>query len=122
MKPIFASIAVAAIIAGSSLSIAQASTAPLPTSSRLLIVTSGSDGMSVQEARRGRGKDDAPGDDRGGNRGQKGGGRDDGPNHTLLQTGDHAIQVARHGRGKDDAPGDDHGRHGNGRDDGANHA
>lgn len=77
MKLILSSIAVAAMTAGSFLSIAEASTPPSPASSRGSFVTTSGVGASVQEARRGRGKDDAPGDDHG----RRGNGRDDGANH-----------------------------------------
>lgn len=83
-------------------------------------------------ARRGRGADDAPGDDRGGRRGRgtddapgddrggRGRGADDGPNHTL-NVQEPAFETARRGRGADDAPGDDRGGRGRGTDDGPNH-
>lgn len=70
-----------------------------------------------QLVRRGRGADDAPGDDRGG----RGRGTDDGPNHTLKNNG-QVDQFARRGRGADDAPGDDRRGRGRGTDDGPNHA
>jgi hypothetical protein len=74
---------------------------------------------ATEIARRGRGKDDAPGDDRGG----RGRGKDDGAGHAALhlQIGDEDV-LARRGRGKDDAPGDDRGGRGRGKDDGAGHA
>lgn len=55
-----------------------------------------------------KGADDPKGDDRKG----RGRGRDDGPNHTLIQTNE-TFQVAR--KGADDAPG--HVRRGRGADD-----
>ena len=120
MKPTLVSIAFAAIATISTASLASASTGqrPVPTSTNLETTNMG---PVLQEAR--GGADDAPGDDRGGNRGRHGGGRDDGPNHTfLLKDGATNIQLARHGA--DDAPGDDRGGRGgrgHGRDDGPNH-
>ena len=67
-------------------------------------------------ARRGRGADDAPGDDRRG----RGRGADDGANHTW-NTSLPLYELARRGRGADDAPGDDRRGRGRGADDGANH-
>ena len=55
--------------------------------------------------RRGRGRDDAPGDDRGRRKG--GHGADDAVPHLNVND---SFDVARRGRGRDDAPGDDRGR------------
>jgi hypothetical protein len=58
-----------------------------------------------QLERRGRGRDDAPGDDHGNH----------GAGHAsadplIMQP----FELSRRGRGRDDAPGDDHGNHGAG--------
>ena len=62
-----------------------------------------------------RGADDPAGDDRGG----RGRGTDDGPNHTWVITPDSDMILAR--RGADDPAGDDRGGRGRGTDDGPNH-
>lgn len=73
-----------------------------------------------ETARRGRGADDAPGDDRGGK--GRGHGADDGPNHTWLKEAGDDMQIARRGRGADDAPGHVRGGgKGRGADDAPNH-
>lgn len=61
------------------------------------------------------GADDPAGDDRGG----KGRGKDDGPNHTMIIKSSPMLQMARHGA--DDPAGDDRGGKGGGKDDGPNH-
>ena len=74
-------------------------------------------------ARRGRGADDAPGDDHGRGK-RRGRGSDDGQNHTWMNDAGDDLLIARRGRGADDAPGDDHGRgkgRGRGFDDAPNH-
>lgn len=76
-----------------------------------------------ETARRGRGADNAPGDDRGGGK-RRGRGTDDGPNHTSLDDDGHDLVIARRGKGADNAPGDDRGggkRRGRGTDDAPNH-
>lgn len=80
------------------------------------VVTDDAGALLLDLARRGRGADDAPGDDRGG----RGRGNDDGPNHASnTDTGEAVIILARRGRGGDDAPGDDNGGRGRGGDDDA---
>mgnify|MGYP003440089965 FL=1 len=102
--------ALAALLAPAA--IAQASTGPV--SDEPVISKQSDVGLM---ARRGRGADDAPGDDRRG----RGRGTDDGPNHTLKDNGQF-DQFARRGRGADDAPGDDRRGRGRGTDDGPNHS
>jgi hypothetical protein len=78
------------------------------------VLTDDAGALLLDLARRGRGADDAPGDDRRG----RGRGADDGPNHASnTGTGEAVIILARRGRGGDDGPGDDNGGRGRGGDD-----
>jgi len=109
---------------------------PAPFDTKRVFVIEDATGGAVEDllARRGRGRDDAPGDDRrgrgrgrddapGDDRRGRGRGADDGPGHAALdwQMGDEDL-LARRGRGKDDAPGDDRRGRGRGKDDGPGHA
>ncbi len=84
------------------------------SSGAALAVADAATALPIIEARRGRGKDNAPGDDRRG----RGKGADDPAGHAANPA---VIHEARRGRGKDDAPGDGRRGRGRGTDDGPNH-